>query len=110
MVLEKKFQPDRHHKLGSFLVTSKLKVYRITSYNVCYTKLLRSTLYYEWQTSDEAKHVNKSFEQSIQFPFPLHAVHVSIDRRLGFEKWESLLQFSFNPNDKLIRKYRNNFV
>ncbi|MCE5331895.1 MAG: IgA Peptidase M64 [Bacteroidales bacterium] len=63
-----------------------------------------STLYFEWQTSDEAKHVSKSFEQSVQFPFPKNAVKVTIEKRLDFDKWETLLQFGFSPDDKLIRR------
>lgn len=63
-----------------------------------------STLYFEWQTSDEAKVMHKSFEQSIQFPFPRNAVKVSIEKRLDFDKWETLLQFGFSPTDKLIRR------
>ena len=63
-----------------------------------------STLYFEWQTSEEAKLTNKSYEQSIQFPFPKYPVKVSIDRRLDFDKWETMLKFGFTPDDKLIRK------
>jgi len=69
-----------------------------------------STLYFEWQTSDEAKHVNKSFEQSVQFPFPKKAVKVTIEKRLDFDKWESLLQFGFSPDDRLIRRNKPEFV
>lgn len=105
-IKQEPFWGGRRQHLSDFL---NLGEYRFQVTDSASGKLIYtdgfSTLYYEWQTSDEAKHVNKSFEQSIQFPFPLQAVHVSIDRRLGFEKWESLLQFSFNPNDKLIRKY-----
>lgn len=63
-----------------------------------------STLYFEWQSTPEALLVNKSFEQSVQFPYPLKAVKVIIEKRLDFDKWEKLLQFSFSPNDKLIRR------
>jgi hypothetical protein len=63
-----------------------------------------STLYFEWQTSDEAKRLNKSYEQTIQFPFPKNPVKVTIEKRLDFDKWETLLQFGFSPDDKLIRR------
>ncbi|MDD3079859.1 MAG: M64 family metallopeptidase [Paludibacter sp.] len=63
-----------------------------------------STLYFEWQTSDEAKYLQKGFEQSVQFPYPKKAVKISIEKRLGFDQWEPLLQFGFNPQDKLIRR------
>jgi len=63
-----------------------------------------STLYFEWQSTPEAALVNKSFEQSIQFPYPQKSVKVIIERRLDFDKWEKLIQFAFSPDDKLIRK------
>lgn len=63
-----------------------------------------SSLYFEWQTTAEAEHVAKSFEQSIQFPFPQKSVKLTIEKRIGFDKWESLLVYNFSPNDKLICK------
>ena len=64
-----------------------------------------SSLFFEWQTTDEAKHMPKSFEQTIQFPFPKKAVTLSIEKRLDFDKWEKLLNVVFSPSDKLI--FRN---
>jgi hypothetical protein len=63
-----------------------------------------STLYYEWQTTNEAESVNKSFEQTIQFPFPLKSIIVRIEKRTDFEAWEPLLIFNMSPDDKLIKK------
>lgn len=63
-----------------------------------------STLYFEWQSTQEALLVNKSFEQSIQFPFPLQSVKVIIEKRLDYNNWEILIQFGFSPNDKLINR------
>ena len=64
-----------------------------------------STLFFEWQTSNEAKYVQKSFEQSIRLPYPQKTVLVTIEKRKGFENWEKLLSFRLNPADKLIRKF-----
>ena len=66
-----------------------------------------STLYFEWQSTPEAKKVNKSFEQSVQFPYPKNAVRVSIEKRADFDKWKALLQFEFSPVDKLIVRNAN---
>lgn len=41
--------------------------------------------------------LNKSYEQTIQFPFPKNPVKVTIEKRLDFDKWETLLQFGFSP-------------
>jgi len=63
-----------------------------------------STLYFEWQSTPEALLVNKSFEQSIQFPYPLQSVKVVIEKRRDYSNWETLTQFGFSPNDKLINR------
>ena len=68
-------------------------------YNYCF-----SALYFEWQSTPEALLVNKSFEQTVQFPYPQKPVKVIIEKRLDLEKWETLLKFGFSPDDKLIRK------
>ena len=60
------------------------------------------SLFFEWQTTDEAKTTTKSFEQSIQFPYPKKPIVLRIDKRLDFEKWETILQAGLSPCDKLI--------
>jgi len=69
-----------------------------------------STLYYEWQSTPEALLVSKSFEQSVQFPYPQKSVKVIIEKRLDFKRWEKLIQFGFSPFDKLIRKTKQENV
>jgi len=63
-----------------------------------------STLYYEWKSTPEALQVSKSFEQTLQFPYPLKAVKIVIEERLDYRNWKMLSQFYISPNDKLIRK------
>lgn len=62
-----------------------------------------STLYEEWQSTPEASNINKSFENTIQFPFPTKTVRITIEKRTGFDSWETLSNFAINPNDKLIK-------
>lgn len=66
-----------------------------------------STLYFEWQSTPEAKLVNKSIEQTVQFPYPKKAVKVAVEKRIGYAEWETLLQFGFSPDDKLIIRNPN---
>ena len=61
-----------------------------------------NTLFREWQTTDEAMQVNKSFENTVVFPFPRRTVVLSIERRTGFASWELLFTTRINPNDELI--------
>jgi len=106
-IKEEPYWGGRRSHLSSDLNLGEYR-FRVTdsiSGNLIYTDGF-STLYFEWQTSDEAKHIQKSFEQSIQFPYPKKPVVVSIEKRRGFTTWESLLQFNLNPADKLIRRYK----
>lgn len=73
-----------------------------TSNKLIFTDEL-STLYEEWQSTPEALNVNKSFEQTIQFPFPKNTVKLTIEKRTGFDTWEKLSGFYINPADKLIK-------
>ncbi len=62
-----------------------------------------SALFHEWQTTPEALHTSKSFEQSIQFPFPKSAVTLIIEKRLDLDHWQQLFRLNLSPTDKLIR-------
>ena len=84
----------------------RMQVYDSLSNQLIYTSGF-STLYFEWQSTPEAKRVNKSFEQSVQFPYPKNAVKVTIEKRTDFDKWVALLQFGFSPDDKLIVRNAN---
>ena len=63
-----------------------------------------SALFHEWQSTSEAQKTSKSFEQTIQFPFPQHAVNLIIEKRIDFDKWQELFRYSLSPTDKLIQK------
>jgi len=61
-------------------------------------------LYHEWQTTPEAKMTSKSFEQTIQFPFPAEAVTLIIEKRLDLDHWQELFRYAISPTDKLIQQ------
>ncbi|MEI6751726.1 MAG: M64 family metallopeptidase [Paludibacter sp.] len=63
-----------------------------------------SALFHEWQSTPEALKVSKSFEQSIQFPFPKQTVTLIIEMRLDFDSWQELFRYSLSPTDILIQK------
>ncbi|MEI6555368.1 MAG: M64 family metallopeptidase [Paludibacter sp.] len=63
-----------------------------------------SALFHEWQSTPEALITSKSFEQTIQFPFPQKAVNLIIEKRQDLNKWQELFRYSLSPNDKLIQK------
>lgn len=104
-IVEEPFWGGRQHQLDKYL---NLGEYRFQITDSASGKLIYvdgfSTLFFEWQTTSEAKRMSKSFENSIQFPFPKSAVRVSIEKRTGFDSWQQLMQFDFSPLDKLIAR------
>jgi hypothetical protein len=63
-----------------------------------------NALYHEWQTTAEAQQTSKSFEQTIQFPFPQNAITLIIEKRLDLEHWQELFNYKLSPTDKLVQQ------
>jgi hypothetical protein len=102
-IKEEPYWGGRRSNLTSFLNLGEYR-FQVTdsaSGKMIYTDGF-SSLFFEWQTTDEAKHTPKSMEQSIQFPFPKNAVRLIIEKRAGFDTWTTLLTVGFSPSDKLI--------
>jgi IgA Peptidase M64. len=104
-ILEEPFWGGRRSRLSEDMNLGqyRFQIMDSVSNRLIYTDEF-STLYFEWQSTPEAGKVDKCFEQSIQFPFPLKPVKVIIEKRTGFDQWQSLLEFAFSPDDKLIRR------
>ena len=87
---------------GSYIV----KVYENGTDNLIFSKGYQN-LYGEWQTTDEAKQVTKTFDESVIVPFP----KVKIDIALCYKTWEGQLtegmRFTVSPDDYFIRNYNN---
>lgn len=62
------------------------------------------SLFKEWQSTPEAKLTSKSFEQSIQFPYPKKTVILIIEKRIDYQNWTELFRYNLNPTDKLIQE------
>jgi hypothetical protein len=63
-----------------------------------------STLFQEWQTSDEAKTTSRSFYETIVFPFPKKTVKVEIHKRNRDGNLEKKFELLVNPKDYFIRE------
>ena len=61
-------------------------------------------LFREWQSTPEATRTSKSFEQSLQFPFPKKTVILVIEKRIDFDQWQELFRYTLQPDDKLIER------
>lgn len=67
-----------------------------------------STLFGEWQTIDEARTVQKSFSESVVFPYPKAAVTVVFCTK-AFEtgKYVEKYRYDINPDDVCLIKHDN---
>ncbi len=63
-----------------------------------------STLFEEWQTTEEAHFLKKSFEQTVLCPYPKHEIWVSIEKRDKTQLFSEILSFEVNPNNFSISK------
>ena len=66
-----------------------------------------STLFQEWQTTAEAKTLNKTFYQAAIFPFPKKNVRLEIEARQWDGNFKTLYQTEINPKDYFILKEAN---
>ncbi|MBR5747925.1 MAG: peptidase M64 [Prevotella sp.] len=63
-----------------------------------------STLFQEWQATDEAKHTRKSFENVFLVPFPKDSVEIKVELFDYHNQVVNSLTHTVNPKDILIRK------
>ncbi len=89
-------------EFGSYIV----KVFEAGTDHLLFSKGYQN-LYGEWQTTDEAKVITKTFDESVVVPFP----KVKIDVAICYKTWEGKLveglRVTVNPNDYFIRDYDN---
>ena len=67
-----------------------------------------STLFQEWQATEEAAHVQKAFENCLQVPFPLHPVDIEVTLLDTHAKVSSRIRHRIDPSDILIRPLADN--
>lgn len=63
-----------------------------------------STLFSEWQTTDEAKNISKIFHETVLIPYPKDEVKVEFYSRDEMNKLQLKFELTINPNDKYIVK------
>ena len=106
VVLEPLEWPGNPHKaidesqLGSYL----FEVREQSSGKLLYSRGFNS-VFGEWKTTEEARHGNRTFSESLRFPDPDAIVEVSLKERdaSGFhEVWKTVV----NPRDKFVDRAR----
>lgn len=87
------------------------KIFDLTSNNLIYSRGF-STLYQEWQTTEESKNTIRSFSGSLIMPFPKEKIRVEIYRRDRKNNFVKKFDYSIDPKnyfivDERIRPYDN---
>lgn len=82
--------------------------YRVMVYDSASNKLIYSrgysTLFSEWQTTDEAKITQKTFSETVTFPFPKKTVRVELNTWTRARVMEKKFEYYINPGNKFISK------
>lgn len=90
----------------------RINIYDSLNNNLIYSKTF-SSLFREWQTSEEAKKTSKAFEESFSFPFPKKTVSLEFLSRNNQNKYDTIYSKFINPKDRFIVSeniYPNNKV
>ena len=76
----------------------------IATGNILYRQSF-STLFQEWQSTEEATRVAKSFENSFLIPMPKEKVQVTVELKNMHNGTKSYLKHTVDPADRLISKH-----
>ncbi|HPN38072.1 MAG TPA: M64 family metallopeptidase [Melioribacteraceae bacterium] len=80
-----------------------VKVIDKKSKNVIFSKGYAS-LFGEWQTTDEAKYLNRTFSESVSFPMPKDSFIVELYSRDKKNNFSKIFEYVSSPNNYFIKK------
>lgn len=83
----------------------KFEVYDAASGTLIYSRGY-STLFNEWQTTEEAKQTTKSFSETVTFPFPKKPVVVKFYGANRKNEWIKKFEYSVDPENYFIKPER----
>ncbi|MFP4025802.1 MAG: M64 family metallopeptidase [Thiohalospira sp.] len=86
----------------------KIEVFDLKSDKMIY-KSNFNTLFEEWQTTNEAKIIDKSFQQTITFPYPQKPVKLKLYSRSREGIFNEIFSLEINPDDYFINPETHNF-
>ena len=81
----------------------RFRVFDLKSDSLIFSKGF-STLFQEWQTTAEAKSMDRTFYQAAIFPFPKNIVSLEIDARQWDGKFKTIYTTEISPDDYFILK------
>ena len=89
-------------QLGNYLFEVREKA----SGKLLYSRGFNS-VFGEWKTTDEARHANRTFSESLRFPSPLNPVEVSLEeRKEGEGGFREIWKIVVDPADKFVDRSR----
>ncbi len=83
----------------------KFEVYDAASNILIYSRGY-STIFNEWQTTEEAKHTTKTFSETVLFPFPKKPVIVKFFASNRKNEWIKKFEYEVNPENYFIKAER----
>lgn len=61
-----------------------------------------ASIYGEWETTAEAKKVNRTFEESFRFPAPAAPVEITLSKRADDNSWKKIWTTDVDPRDMYV--------
>ena len=61
-----------------------------------------ASVYGEWETTDEANKIKRTFSESLRFPAPDAPVEIVLRKRDAKNKWHEAWKFSIDPKDMFV--------
>ncbi len=61
-----------------------------------------ASVYGEWETTDEAQKIKRSFSESLRFPAPSAPVEIILKKRDSKNRWDEIWKTSIDPKDMFI--------
>jgi len=81
--------------------TYRFRVFDLKSDSLLFSKGF-STLFQEWQTTAEAKTIDKTFYQAVIFPFPKREIRIEIDARQWEGDFKTIYKAEIDPKNYFI--------
>jgi len=63
-----------------------------------------ASIYGEWETTGEAKNMNRTFSESLRFPAPEKPVRITLEKRDAKNIFQTIWTFAVDPADKFISR------
>ena len=95
-------QPVDHTNLGKYL----FEVIDRDTNRIVYSRGFAS-IYGEWETTDEAKKINRTFHESLRFPAPDKPIQVVLKKRDANNAFREIWSVTVNPDDMFIDRSKH---